>query len=57
MYVAMRMRSMWRLLLATATTSFLVTVVVLNSSGHGASSWQAPACGTRSAPSAQLVVR
>lgn len=57
MYVAMRMRSMWRLVLATAATSFLVAVVVLNSSSHGASSWQAPACGARSAPSAQVMTQ
>jgi hypothetical protein len=57
MYLAMRMRSIWRLVLATATTSFLVAVVVLSSSSHSASSWQAPACGARFAPSAQAMSR
>jgi hypothetical protein len=45
MYLAMRMSSIWRLVLATATTSFLVAVFVLSSSSHSASSWQPPACG------------
>jgi hypothetical protein len=57
MYIAMRMSSIWRLVLATATTSFLVAVVVLNYSSHSASSWQAPACGARLAPSAQVMPR
>jgi cell division protein FtsW (lipid II flippase) len=57
MYVAMRMRSIWRLVLATGTTAFLVAAVVLGSSSHGASSWQAPACGARSVPSAQVMAR
>ena len=57
MYVAMRTRSMWRLVLVTATTSFLVAVVVLNFPSHGASSWRAPACGARSASSTQLLAR
>jgi hypothetical protein len=57
MYVAMRMRSIWRLVLATGTTTFLVAAVVLGSSSHSASSWQAPACGARSAPSAQVMAR
>lgn len=51
MYLAMRMRSIWRLVLATATTSFLVAVVVLSPSSHGASSWHTPACDARFAPS------
>jgi cell division protein FtsW (lipid II flippase) len=57
MYVAMRMRSIWRLVLATVTTSFLVAVVVLGSSSHGAGSWQAPACGAPLAPSVQVMAR
>jgi hypothetical protein len=57
MYLAIRTRSIWRLVLATATTSFLVAVVVLGSSSHGASSWQAPVCGARPAPSAQAISR
>ena len=57
MFVAMRIGSMWRVLLATATTSFLVAVVVLGSSSHDASSWQAHACGERSAPSVQVMAR
>jgi hypothetical protein len=57
MYIAMRMTSIWRLVLATATTSFLVAVVVLSSSSQGASSWQAPACGAQLAPSVQVMAR
>lgn len=47
MYVAMRMRSIWHLLLATATMSFLAAVVVVSSSSHSATSWQAPSCDTQ----------
>lgn len=57
MYVAMRTSSIWRLVLATAATSFLVAMAVLSSPSHSASSWQAPVCGSRFARSAQVVSR
>ena len=56
MYVAMRMSSIWRLALATATTSFLVAVVVLSPSNQDVSSSQAPACGAFT-PAAQAMSR
>lgn len=58
MYVAMQMRSIWRLVLATAATSFVAAVVVLSSASPSAGSSHAPAsaCGVRFAPSAQVNV-